>query len=339
MTHKEITDKDTWETFIAQSGYHTSFFQSWSWGEFEKSLGRNINRIGFYENEDLVAIAQIVEIKAKRGKFLHIRNGPVANWIDKKSVGELLKELKNIGVEKRVDFVRLSPHVKYTDYDPIFWKNYGLVKNQMHDVDAEITWVLDLTQDLEDILKGMRKNTRYYIRKAEKDGVKITTSKNLDDLEKFYKVYEDTVKRQAWNAYNFDYLRKEFEVFSREGNITIYFAEYDGKIIAASLFIYYQGEVFYHHSGSLTEYQKIPASYLLQWKSIQDSKQKGMKKYNFFGIARDDNPKHPWAGLTFFKKGFGGREQRWMHAHDIPVTFKYWLTYFYEFYERQKRGY
>lgn len=339
MIHKEITDKNYWEEFISTSGYNTSFFQSWAWGEFEKSLGKSVVRMGFYTDNKLEAIAQIVKVNAKRGVFLHIRNGPVVDWDNEILVKELLLELKLIGKEQDVDFIRMSPHIKHSEYNPKLWKKHGFVSNQMHDVDAEITWVLDLTQYLETILQNMRKNTRYYIRKAEKEGVRIFKSKKIEDLKKFYDVYEDTVRRQKWNAYNYEYLRKEFDVFSKEGDISIYLGDYQGQIIAASLFIYYLGETFYHHSGTLTEFQKVPASYLLQWESIKDSKERGMTKYNFFGIARDDNSKHPWAGLTFFKKGFGGVEQRWMHAHDLPIKKKYWLTYFYERYERLKRGY
>lgn len=339
MVHKEITDKTFWEEFVSSSGFKTSFFQSWAWGEFEKSLGKNVVRMGFYNEENIVAIAQVVEVNAKRGRFLHVRNGPVTDWDNDEIVEELLRHLKIIGKEFNVDFLRISPHVKHSNFNAKMWKEKGFVQNQMHDVDAEITWVLDLTQDIETILQNMRKNTRYYIRKAEKEGVKIIKSRDINELDKFYNVYDDTVKRQQWKAYSHDYLRKEFKIFSREGEIAIYLAEYQGKIIAASLFIYYLGETFYHHSGSLTEYQKIPASYLLQWESIKDSKEKGMTKYNFFGIARDDNSKHPWAGLTFFKKGFGGEEQRWMHAHDLPIKPKYWFTYFYELFERVKRGY
>ncbi len=105
------------------------------------------------------------------------------------------------------------------------------------------------------------------------------------------------------------------------------------------MFIFYRNEVVYHHSGSLTEFRHIPASYLLQWEAINDAKKAGFEKYNFFGIAREDNLKHPWYGLSFFKKGFGGEEQRWVHGHDLPLKPKYWLTYIYEFLERKKRGY
>jgi len=339
MINKEILDKDIWEDYIANSGYSSSFFHAWSWGEVEKALGKKVNRLGFYENGELVAIAQLVEVNAKRGKFLHIRNGPVMDWEDKELVSKLVKELKKIGKDRKVDFIRISPQVKYSQSTEKYFRRLGFVKNQMHDVDAEITWVLDLTQSLEEILANMRKNTRYSIRKAEKDGVRIIKSKNIEDLPKFFEVYEDTVKRQKWHAYNYDYLKKEFEEFSKEGQIKIYLAEYQGKIIAAALFIYYNKEVVYHHSGSLTEYRNIPASYLIQWESIKDSKESGYRKYNFFGISREDNPKHPWYGLSFFKKGFGGSEQRWTHAQDLPLRPKYIITYIYELFERVSRGY
>ena len=59
MVHKPITDKIYWENFISGTGYKTSFFQSWAWGEFERSLGKKLTRVGFYEDEELLAIAQI----------------------------------------------------------------------------------------------------------------------------------------------------------------------------------------------------------------------------------------------------------------------------------------
>ncbi len=339
METKEIYDKQIWEDYVLDPRYNTSFFHSWNWGDFEKSLGKTVNRVGFYKNKQLVAVAQLVEVRAKRGKFLHIRNGPVMDWKDTKLVESITRELKNIAKSKNCDFIRLSPQIEYSDKSEKLLRDNGFVKNQMHDVDAEITWVLDLTQDLDTILQNMRKNTRYYIRKAEKEGVKIIVSTKTSDLEKFYKIYIDTVERQKWNAYNFEYLKKEFEIFKKDDQIKIYLAEYQGKVIASSLFIYYRGEVFYHHSGSLTEFRHIPASYLIQWQSIKNAKEIGNTKYNFFGIARDNNPKHPWAGLSFFKKGFGGQEQRWVHGHDLPLKYKYWITFLYEYFERVTRGY
>lgn len=337
--NKIIEDKNIWEDFVLGSNYNVSFFHSWNWGEFEKSLGKEVVRYGFYHNDRLVGVAQIVFVNAKRGRFMHVRNGPIFDWENIELAQDVIKTLKKIAKDKNVDFVRISPLIKYSPQDEKKLSKLGFVKNQTHDVDAEITWVLDLEQPEEQILSGMRKNTRYSIRKAEKDEVKIVKSTDIKDLKAFYEVYEDTVKRQQWHAYNYDYLAKEFEIFNKDNQIKIYLAEYNGKIIAASLFIYYGKEVYYHHSGSLTEYRKIPASYLIQWESISDAKKLDYKTYNFFGIAREDDVDHPWYGLTFFKKGFGGYERRSIHAHDLPIRKKYWLTYYYEMFEKKRRGY
>ena len=46
---------------------------------------------------------------------------------------------------------------------------FGFKYCQMHDVDAEVTWVLDLKKSDEDILKGMRDSTKYLVKKGLKN--------------------------------------------------------------------------------------------------------------------------------------------------------------------------
>ena len=79
--------------------------------------------------------------------------------------------------------------------------------------------------------------------------------------------------------------------------------------------------------------------YLLHWESIKYAKKKGFLIYNFFGIARDNDPKNPWFGFTLFKKGFGGYQREWVHALDLPLKRRYWLTHFFEMLERKRKGY
>jgi lipid II:glycine glycyltransferase (peptidoglycan interpeptide bridge formation enzyme) len=211
---------------------------------------------------------------------------------------------------------------------------------QMHDVDAEITWTLDLTKDEELIIKEMRDSTRYLIRKGQKTkDLEIIKSSDANDLKYFWEIYQDTVKRQKWHAYSYEYIKEEFLEYVKNGKALLFLAKYQGKYIASSIFLYEFGQTFYHHSGSLSEFKKIPAMYLLHWESILEAKRRGCNKYNFFGIAGDDDPKHPWAGLTLFKKGFGGEKHEMIHALDYPITKKYWVTYYYEKLERKFRGY
>jgi lipid II:glycine glycyltransferase (peptidoglycan interpeptide bridge formation enzyme) len=101
---------------------------------------------------------------------------------------------------------------------------------------------------------------------------------------------------------------------------------------------------FYHHGSSISE-QKVPVSYLLQWEAIKEAKQRGCRSYNFWGIAPDVKEKldiaksrHPWAGLTLFKMGFGGRIKEYVKTQDFPISFSYWLTFIFERLRKIKRG-
>jgi diadenosine tetraphosphatase ApaH/serine/threonine PP2A family protein phosphatase len=47
-------------------------------------------------------------------------------------------------------------------------------------------------------------------------------------------------------------------------------------VISAAIFVFWQDICFYHHSGSLTEFNKVPVSYLLQWEAIKEAKAKGI---------------------------------------------------------------
>lgn len=342
----EYTSKNEWESALDKYDASISFFQSWNWGEFETSQGRYAYRFGFIDDGDVdqpeeVAVAQMFLVKAKRGKYLHVRNGPVfKNGINKEIIAAVTNALKEIGNRFKCDFVRISPLLENKPEHVANFFAVGLKPSQMHDVDAEVTWLLDITQPAEDILKGMRDSHRYLVRKALKNTeLEIIKTTDSNYLKQFWPIYEETFKRQQWHAYSFNYIKKEFETFTKDEQAALFLAKYKEKFIAASIFIYYREQVYYHHSGSLTEFRNIPAMYRIHWESILTAQERGMKKYNFFGIARNVEKTHPWAGLTQFKKGFGGYQQEWLHAMDIPIKMCYWFTHYFELIERKQRGY
>lgn len=346
MVIKKITDKNLWENFVKGQKY-TSPFQSWNWAEFERSLGSKFETLGVFDREKLIGLLPIKHVCAKRGKYLHLRHGPIFDFEDRGIWTEFFRFMTKKTREEGYWFIRISPlipqdlELKYAD---IF--SY-LKESPIHDVDAEITWVLNIRQSEREILKNMRKNTRYYVRKARRDGVKIIKTKNSEDLDKFLAIYSDTVKRQRWSAYTEEYIEKEFKTFLKEDQIELYLAKYKGKFIAGSLILYYCDQAIYHHSGSLTKYLKVPASYLIQWEAIKEAKKRGFKWYNFWGISPlvmeggeyKAQAEHPWAGLTFFKLGFGGKVRQFVHAKDLPVSKLYYLTRFFEGVEKWRRGY
>jgi len=346
MIIKELKDKIEWDYFVKRMN-HNSIFDSWNWGVFERRMGNKFENFGIYEKDKIVGLIPVKHILAKRGKYLQLRHGPIFDFNNKKIWEFFLDFIKKKARDEKYWFVRMSPLIiekNKNDYKDIL---VNFQDSPMHDVDGEITWVLDLQQSEEDILKNMRKNTRYYIKKAQKDGIKILKTKDPKYLKFFWGIYKDTVERQKWSAYSKEYIEKEFDSLRSDDQIELYLASFKGRFIAGSLMIYFGNQVIYHHSGILSEYLKIPASYLIQWEAIKEAKKRNLKWYNFWGIAQIEDEHneikidkaHPWAGLTFFKTGFGGAVRQFIHAKDLVINKKYYLTKHFESIERWVKGY
>jgi lipid II:glycine glycyltransferase (peptidoglycan interpeptide bridge formation enzyme) len=202
-------------------------------------------------------------------------------------------------------------------------------------MDAELCWVLDIDQPEDVLLASMRKTTRYEVRRAEKLGVTVRVSTELEDLDAFLRLYKETAKRRGFVAH--EGVAEEFEVFGRENRAIILLGLYEGTLLAGALILFSPHQAIYHHGASMST--KIPASYLVQWRAIREAKKRGLKLYNFWGIAPEDNPNHPWRGLTLFKKGFGGRTVSFLHAQDLVISSWYAVPRIVEVIEERIRGY
>ncbi|MEK7451286.1 MAG: peptidoglycan bridge formation glycyltransferase FemA/FemB family protein [Patescibacteria group bacterium] len=249
----------------------------------------------------------------------------------------LVQKLNQIVEKENCAFIRISPLMLKTAENEKIFKDLEFRKAPIH-MHAELVWMLDLMPTEEELLKNMRKNTRYYIRKAMSEGVKIIKSNNPEDVKIFKNLYEQTAERHHFVPFSEDYLKKEFESFIGDNQVMLFFAEYKNEIISAAMIIFFGGSVFYHHGASSLKYPRSSASYLLQWEAIKEAKNRGCRFYNFWGIAPENNPKHPWAGLTLFKKGFGGFSEEYIPAHDFVIKYSYWFVCLIEKIRKIRRG-
>lgn len=335
MEIREATNQTTWDAFLAQQKYRP-FMQSWTMGDVYDDIGETPIRLEMIENSQVAGICQALVIDARRGKHLVVPYGPLVTLsLRLEALSLLIETLKEKAHELNCCFIRLSPFWEKSA-DPI----PGSKPSPLHLL-AEHIWYIDLQETSEEeILKGMRKNTRNLIRRAEKEGVTIVRSDDpLRDLDTFIKLHEETRKRHSFTPYTNAFFQAQVKRFSERGECTMYQAHYQGEVIASSVHMHAFGETSYHHGASTHRYSKIPASYLLQWTAIQDALKRGDHMYSFWGIAPEGVKKHPFAGVTLFKRGFGGQLLELQHCCDIPVTSKYYLTRGFETLRKWKRGF
>lgn len=340
MYIQEILDSSKWQNFVVGLDLNT-FLHSKNWAEFNYGKGK-IWKLGLFNSfHDLVSVALVIKIKAKRGTFLLVPHGPQYGKIENEyEVMEFWTQyLKKLSQDESCSFFRIQPIlVKNEVSQSLFNKlNFRPAPIHMH---TELSSVLDITPSQEDLLLGMRKTTRQMIKKA----LSMVISKELEvDFpveisSEMHQVYKETYLRGGAVAYSPEYIEKEWQVFSRDNKAKLVSISYQGKIISWGLIIIFGNRAFYHQGGNIL-FKNIPNSYLLQWQGILFAKQSGCITYDFWGVSPSQKPNHPWANISLFKRGFGGVDVELLHAQDYIVSNLYWFNWIIEKYRAYRRGF
>ena len=337
MEIKQISDQNTWDSFF-KSVSDKTFVNSWEWGEFQKKIEDKIWRFGVYD-KDLISAFLAIKVKARRGTFLFLPHGPANLSPDILKI--ITNHLKNLAKKEGAGFVRIAPICERNRENEEIFNALDYKDAPIH-IHPENSWQLDISGTEDEILLGMRKTTRYLIKQAEKNKeIEVIQSKNI---EEFSNLLKQTAKRHHFVPFSLNYLKNQVESF--DDKISVFLAKYRGEIVSGAVIVYWQGTGYYHHGALLPKHNtnKVPVSYLVQWKAILAAKQRGCKLYNFWGVAEELKTKeevkksnHPWAGLTLFKMGFGGKRLDYLKTKDLPVNFGYHLTRTFEKLRRIKR--
>lgn len=325
---KNITNKSEWENFLLSKN-PKSFLQSWNWGEINAKAGEKIYRIGVLKNNKLSGIALLIKQSAKRGPHFLIPAGPIVDWSDKKLVKYFIDNIKEFAKTEKVWFVRIRPELLDNPENNVFFSNLGLIHSPMH-LNAENTWILDIDKPEDVLLSEMRKSTRYLIKKSLTSGLTIEKSVNYKSAKTLFDLQKETAKRHHFVGFPLKLFESEIDIFGKDNQAINFVCKKDNLILASAIIVFYGNSGYYHYSGSVSGHNEIPFSYFLQWEVIKEAKKRGLKHYNFWGIAPNDNPNHRFAGVTLFKTGFGGYRVDWIHAHDLVISPLYYLTYLFE---------
>ncbi|MGE5298274.1 MAG: lipid II:glycine glycyltransferase FemX, partial [Acidobacteriaceae bacterium] len=191
-----------------------------------------------------------------------------------------------------------------------------------------LSWVLDLNESEDLILAKMKPKHRYNLNLAIKKGVKIRQG-NMSDLPIFLKLLKETAARNHFNLHPEDYYVKLFQTLYPD-NIRMFVAELENRPLAALALTLFSDTAIYLHGGSSDRNKETMATYALQWEAIKFARASGMAKYDFGGIAPLSEPGHSWAGISRFKRGFGGREEASPGAFDLRVS-KFWYNVYANF--------
>ena len=262
-----------------------SFLQSKEWLDFQKSLGRKV-----WQVEDM----GIIRYNLPFGKsYLYSPRLRPSDFGGQVRFGEILAKIKEIAKKENTIFFKIEP----LDSLGASLKDYGFVK--AHNVQPEKTLILDIAKSEEELLEKMHHKTRYNIQLAQRRGVKVKSQKlKVKSFDDFWRLMQETTKRDEFRSHPKEYYKKLLEI----PNVELFTAEFENKIIAANIIVFYNKQAIYLHGASDYEQRNLMAAPLLQWEQIKEAKKRGCTEYDFWGI---DEQK--WPGVTRFKKSFALR--------------------------------
>ena len=331
--NKQIT-RGEWNRYVLKRP-EANFLQSPEWGALHETLGSTVVREVVLQDGKVAGGWQGIVKNARRGRYLEVPGGPLLDWSNIGLARKAVNQMKKAAKEHKCVFIRIRPQAIDSEKHQSTLYKLGFKKAPMH-LHAEHTSILDLTKTEEDILAGMRQQTRYEVKRADKQGITVSWQSGEAAVDEFYKIQKVTARLQKFVPSSLAFLRAEAQAFG--DNIRIYRAEKDGVLLNLALVIFYGKEAVYHEAASTPFSRGLAGAYAVQWQAIRDAKEMGKTRYNFWGIAYSNDPKHRYAGVTTFKRGFGGEDVTYVAAHDLVLhPFRYKANWLIETIRRKKR--
>ncbi|MFS8131371.1 MAG: lipid II:glycine glycyltransferase FemX [Candidatus Dojkabacteria bacterium] len=289
------------------------FMHTNKWVEFQRALGRNVSQYLILKDGQQIGYLYIENNYRKLAKYAYSPFGPVIS--QQFQTVEFFNDLNS--------FMKKYIHdndLNVFRFDPFKW-NLDLTVKLLHAgfkrtlaaVGPKYMWEISLDKTEDELLADMKKVARYNIKQSEKAGITIvqtSTQENKDELVKeFYKILEETTKRQGFASFDWLYFQKQSEILGLGNGCELFLAKYNGQYVSGAWVNYSEDTVSYTHGGSIhnPEIQKFGASYLLHWTIIKHSKNMGKKFYNMWGVVPDEVTDAPLKGVSDFKKRFGGQ--------------------------------
>ncbi len=332
-------DSKKWNQFVATHGPQSGrFLQSWEWGDFLKVTGEDVVRVilplaraaawlakgeiwrGSESVERWSGLAQLITRHLPGfGSYTYCPRGPIVTSLFEKHVSDLARHFPN-NLFFRFDPPILSSRPK----ESMSTERRDLTWHKTISIQPTPTWITDLTDSVDHLSAATHKKTRYNIGVAERHGLRLDFTSR--DLEPVWHLFKGTSKRGVFRLHekeHYQHMLKYLDVGECRTFLATVWKE--NEPIAANIMVDFAGVRTYLHGASSYHHRAFMAPQLLHWELIKDAKEKGLTLYDWWGVAPEDQPNHPWAGISRFKRSFPGHEISYPGTYDLvqkPLWYK-----------------
>lgn len=332
-THKEIWNQIN----NTPSG---TFLTNLDWINFQDNFGLKGEKYLIQFEKNFYGIIYFQIIKRRFQKYLYSPYSPVIdfesikrdlNMSENESLKAVISKLKDFtaGLIKdyKVNLFRMDPNWNRSKAKILRKSDF---KKSMAPTQSMDSWIMDIAKPEKELLMNIKKDTRYYIRRAEKEGIEIIKASTEKDVDEFGGLMQETMERKGFVNYSTKYFVEQWKALNPKGLTEVFLAKHKDKVLAGALFNYHNKMQSYAHGASTSDKKlsKLGAPYLLQWKVMLAGKTKGIEKHNFWGVHPDPKEKnHAMSGLSMFKRKFPGELVKTVGGYDFAPNYFNGITH------------
>ncbi len=321
-------DHAAWQEFLARTAFG-DFLHDWEWASVAAFDGQPQRRFVAEQDGRIVALAapQVRSLPFGRS-FWYVPHGPVLDFDDPRAAERLSAVtigLREAGRRAGALAVKLEPRIEAHAGAVALFDVLGL-RYDPRTLQLGQTRLLVLGDD-DTMLAAFDKDTRYAVRRAEREGVRVRVlndGQTDEPIDRLHELVVETQHRAGFPMPSRRRYRLVWHTLAGAGRARILEAWLGERLLASGMLVLEGERSFYLFAGSLREDPGEPkryATYALQWAMIREARSLGVTTHDLWGVAPPGaGPDHRWYGVGLFKKGFGGREAVWAGSWDVVVN-------------------
>ena len=295
-----------WDSLITEQNGH--FLQGRAWAAFRSALG---DELLWSHGDGWCWLGQLRNRPGLRDLYLPYGPAAATSLGLRRGLEAALDAARAHGVH----FVRVEPWRALDADVPL-----ALGGRPTERIQPQHTWIIDLQPDETQLLGGLSENRRRDVRSAERKGLRIRRTEDAADVAVFLHLLGTTAERGHFNVHSDRYYQTLLDTLLPLDACALYLADSGEDPFAAVLTFQDDRATYYAHAAADQDRsRRLNAPGPLAWRSILDARAAGRQRYDFWGVAPDESPGHPWAGLSRFKRGFGGRLHTTAGTWDLPL--------------------
>lgn len=299
---------------LAGKSRFAGFMQSNFWAEFKKLEGFDVTRWVWADSSDEVRGSTTILRFPYHGEsgFAVCPEGPVLDWDNESESREALRGLIEIAKQfPEVLGLRVEPHLPIPA--PRVLRNWADAPTDLIPAD---TLALDLNLTEDELLAAAHPKCRYNLRIAAKHGVTVQSIQDQSFTHEFYALLTETSSRTGFYIEPFGFFLNLVGTLFKHNAAEFFVSRYEGEVLAAILVVYFGNRATYLYGGSSSRHRKVMPVYPLHVAAMNAARERHCTEYDMYGIDASERRDHLYAGITRFKKQWGGRVERRVGARD-----------------------